>query len=61
MSNPIEKSKLTEEIIKELKILYDPEIPINIYDLGLIYEIKIDDDNNAYILMSLTAPNCPVA
>lgn len=61
MSNPIEKSKLTEEIIKELKILYDPEIPINIYDLGLIYEIKIDDDNNVYILMSLTAPNCPVA
>ena len=48
-------------IIDALKTIYDPEIPVNIYDLGLIYEIKVDDDFNADILMTLTAPNCPVA
>ena len=61
MNDSIGKSQLTEEIIKELKILYDPEIPINIYDLGMIYDVEIDDDNNVRILMTLTAPNCPVA
>lgn len=48
-------------IITALKTIYDPEIPVNIYDLGLIYEINIDDDLNAIIKMTLTSPNCPVA
>ncbi len=49
------------EIVRVLKNIYDPEIPVNIYDLGLIYEIDVDDDKNAKITMTLTAPNCPVA
>ena len=44
-----------------LKTVFDPEIPVNIHDLGLIYEIKIDDDFNVKVIMTLTAPNCPVA
>ena len=49
-----------EEIIKKLKTVYDPEIPVNIYDLGLIYKINIEN-NNIEIIMTLTTPNCPVA
>lgn len=52
---------LEEVILTVLKSVYDPEIPVNIYDLGLIYEVDIDDDNNVVITMTLTAPNCPVA
>jgi FeS assembly SUF system protein len=48
-------------IIERLKDVYDPEIPINIYDLGLIYNIDIDENNKAHIIMTLTAPGCPVA
>ncbi|MBL7110363.1 MAG: DUF59 domain-containing protein [Bacteroidales bacterium] len=48
------------EIIEVLKNIYDPEIPVNIYDLGLIYEVDVDDDNNVKIRMTLTAPNCPM-
>jgi FeS assembly SUF system protein len=48
-------------IIERLKDVYDPEIPINIYDLGLIYNIDIDEGNKARIIMTLTAPGCPVA
>ena len=55
------KNQLADAILQVLKTIYDPEIPVNIYDLGLIYEIKIDDDFNAHVLMTLTAPNCPVA
>ena len=55
------KKELEQKIIDTLKTIYDPEIPINIYDIGLIYEIDIDDDNNVKILMTLTTPNCPVA
>jgi FeS assembly SUF system protein len=44
-----------------LKNIFDPEIPVNIYEIGLIYEIKIDDENNVHIVMTLTSPNCPVA
>ncbi len=44
-----------------LKNIYDPEVPVNIYDLGLIYEVKSDKDGNVRILMTLTSPNCPVA
>jgi FeS assembly SUF system protein len=53
--------QLEDEIIKVLKNIYDPEIPVNIWDLGLIYEIDTDDDNNVKIKMTLTAPNCPMA
>ena len=49
------------KILDQLKQVYDPEIPINIYDLGLIYEIDVDDNKNVNIKMTLTAPNCPVA
>lgn len=52
--------QLESEIVKVLKNIYDPEIPVNIYDLGLIYEINVDDDNNVRILMTLTTPNCPI-
>lgn len=48
-------------IIERLKDVYDPEIPVNIYDLGLIYNVDIDDSNKASIVMTLTAPGCPVA
>ena len=53
--------ELEEEIVKMLKTVYDPEIPINIYDLGLIYGVDIDDDKNVIITMTLTAPACPAA
>ena len=53
--------KIKEKIIAEIKKVYDPEIPVNIYDLGLIYGIEIKNENEAYIEMTLTSPNCPVA
>ena len=52
---------LEVEIVTILKNVYDPEIPVNIYDLGLIYDIETDDQNKVKITMTLTAPNCPVA
>ena len=52
---------LERDIIRALRQVYDPEIPVNVYDLGLIYEIKVDDDHNVYVQMTLTAPNCPMA
>ncbi len=52
---------LESGIINALKQVYDPEIPVNIYDLGLVYEINIDNKSNVLIRMTLTAPNCPVA
>ena len=52
---------LKEKKIKEIKKIYDPEIPVNIYELGLIYEIKVEKDNNVKVKMTLTTPNCPVA
>jgi len=51
---------IKEEIIEALKEVYDPEIPINVYDLGLIYNVDVDENNNANIVMTLTAPGCPV-
>ena len=56
-----ETKNLGEEIIKEIRKIYDPEIPVNIYELGLIYDVKISDDNDVMIEMTLTSPNCPVA
>ncbi len=53
--------ELKEKIIKEIKKIYDPEIPVNVYELGLIYDIKIEKNNNVKIKMTLTTPNCPVA
>ena len=53
--------KIKEKVIAELKKVYDPEIPVNIYDLGLIYSIDIKNETEAYIEMTLTSPNCPVA
>lgn len=52
---------LEELIVKMLKTVYDPEIPVNIYDLGLIYGVEVDEDKNVLIAMTLTAPACPVA
>jgi len=52
---------LKEKIITEVKKIYDPEIPVNIYELGLIYDIIIEKDNDVKINMTLTTPNCPVA
>ena len=52
---------LKDKVIAEMKKIYDPEIPVNIYELGLIYDIKIDQKNNVKVNMTLTTPNCPVA
>ena len=52
---------LGEKIVKELKSIFDPEIPVDIYELGLIYDVFVNEDNDAKILMTLTSPNCPVA
>lgn len=57
----INKQELEEKIIQTLKSCYDPEIPVDIFELGLIYEIAIDDDANVEIKMTLTSPSCPVA
>lgn len=57
----ITNEDLELQIVEALKTVYDPEIPINIYDLGLIYEIKVHDDRTVFIKMTLTAPNCPAA
>ena len=51
----------TEGVIEALRTVYDPEIPVNIYDMGLIYDIEIKDGGNIHIVMTLTAPGCPVA
>lgn len=56
-----EKTKIEERIVDVLKTVYDPEIPVNIYDLGLIYRIEVSDDGNVDIDMTFTAPSCPAA
>ncbi len=61
MLNSDEIKQLEEKIMFVCKNIYDPEIPVNIYDLGLIYEIKVAEDGKVKIVMTLTAPNCPVA
>lgn len=53
--------ELKEEVIRALKGVYDPEIPVDVYELGLIYDIKIFPVNNVYVLMTLTSPSCPSA
>jgi FeS assembly SUF system protein len=56
-----EKAELKRKIINTLKTIYDPEIPVDIWELGLIYELDLDDDGNVYVKMTLTSPACPVA
>ena len=53
--------EIKEKIIEEIKKIYDPEIPVNIYELGLIYDVSVDKNNKVYVKMTLTSPNCPVA
>ena len=57
----MEKFKIEEKIVAMLKTVYDPEIPVNVYDLGLIYKIDFSDNGEAVLDMTLTAPNCPAA
>ncbi len=52
---------LGESVVRVLKSIYDPEIPVDIYELGLVYDVMINEDNEVKILMTLTSPNCPVA
>ena len=53
--------ELGEKIVRVLKTIYDPEIPVDIYELGLIYEVFVNEDNDVKVIMTLTTPNCPVA
>ncbi len=57
----IDTKELGEKIVNVLKTIYDPEIPVDIYELGLIYDVFVNEDNQVKILMTLTSPNCPVA
>lgn len=57
----IDMAELGEKIIEVIKTIYDPEIPVDIYELGLIYDVFINEDREVKILMTLTTPNCPVA
>lgn len=57
----VQIENLKEKVIQAIKLVYDPEIPVDVYDLGLIYEITVYPVNNVYVLMTLTSPNCPSA
>ncbi len=57
----VDTQELGEKIVRVLKTIYDPEIPVDIYELGLIYDVFVNEDNDVKILMTLTSPNCPVA
>jgi FeS assembly SUF system protein len=57
----MDANELGEKILKVLKSIYDPEIPVDIYELGLIYDVFVNEDNHVKVLMTLTTPNCPVA
>jgi FeS assembly SUF system protein len=61
MTEEIDTNALGEAIVKTLKTIYDPEIPVDIYELGLIYDVMVNTDYEVKILMTLTSPNCPVA
>lgn len=56
-----DKEELLKQIIAKIKTIYDPEIPVDIYELGLIYDIDVKEEGNVYIVMTLTSPNCPSA
>ena len=57
----MESRELGEKIVRTLKTIYDPEIPVDIYELGLIYDVIVNEDNHVKVIMTLTTPNCPVA
>ena len=57
----VEKQEMEKNVVRALRQVYDPEIPVNIYDLGLIYEVRIDESNKVFIKMTFTAPNWPLA
>jgi FeS assembly SUF system protein len=57
----VDTQELGEKIVNVLKTIYDPEIPVDIYELGLIYDVLVNEENEVKILMTLTSPNCPVA
>lgn len=57
----IDKEELQKQIITKIKTIYDPEIPVDVYELGLIYDIDVNEDGNVHIVMTLTSPNCPSA
>ncbi|RPG64371.1 MAG: DUF59 domain-containing protein [Flammeovirgaceae bacterium TMED290] len=56
-----EKTELSDKIIRAIKTVYDPEIPVDVYELGLIYEIDVKDNKDVHVLMTLTSPSCPAA
>ena len=60
-TSSIDTQELGEKIVRVLKTIYDPEIPVDIYELGLIYDVFVNEDREVKILMTLTSPNCPVA
>lgn len=60
-ATPMDRKQLQDQIIEMLKTIFDPEIPVDVYELGLIYEVKVNEEGNAFILMTLTSPSCPVA
>ncbi len=57
----MDKFSVQRDVVRALRQVYDPEIPVNIYDLGLIYDIDVDDDHKVFLKMTMTAPNCPMA
>ncbi len=59
--NNASNKDLETNVIESIRQVYDPEIPINVYDLGLIYQLRFDEDDSVYVKMTLTSPNCPVA
>lgn len=61
MEQEIDMNELGEKIVKVLKTIFDPEIPVDIYELGLIYDVFVNENREVKILMTLTSPNCPVA
>lgn len=60
-NNSIDTAELGDKIVRVLKTIFDPEIPVDIYELGLIYDVFVNEDYDVKILMTLTSPNCPVA
>ena len=60
-SSQMNEVELKEKVVKAIKTVYDPEIPVDIFELGLIYEVKVEEGNHVFIDMTLTSPNCPVA
>ena len=61
MEEQVDMTELGENIVRTLKSIFDPEIPVDIYELGLIYDVFVNEDREVKILMTLTSPNCPVA